>query len=97
MVKFIYFFYLLFFIFNSIVIILFIILYLFSLGMSYFSIALCRCILPHLRHRHAKVRCVAIDAYSSCVQIPNREKRKGSGTETIVELIGFREENVLSV
>ena len=65
--------------------------------MSYFAVALCRCILPHIRHRHAKVRCGAIETYSSCVQIPNREKRKGSGTDTIVELIGFREENVLSV
>lgn len=67
------------------------------LGMCYFSVALCRCILPHLRHRHAKVRAAAVDAYRACVHIPNREKRKGAGTETIAELIGFREENVLPV
>ena len=67
------------------------------LGMCYFAVALCRCILPHLRHRHAKVRAAAVDAYRACVHIPNREKRKGAGTETIADLIGFREENVLPV
>jgi hypothetical protein len=70
---------------------------LWQLGMCFFAVALCRSILPHLRHRHAKVRAAAVDAYRACVHVPNRAKRKGAGTETITELIGFREENVLPV
>jgi len=68
-----------------------------ALGMKYFSVALCRAILPVMRHRHAKVRIAAIQALTSVMSVRDVSKQKGAGTEAIVDLVGFREENVLSV
>lgn len=67
------------------------------LGMKYFAVALVRALLPVLRHRHAKVRAAAVEALQACVMIPDRDKRKGAGTEAIQDLVGFREDNVLPV
>lgn len=66
-------------------------------GMKFFSVALIRSILPVLRHRHAKVRVSAVTCLKGCMIVPDRAKCKGSGTEAIVDLVGFREENVLQV
>jgi hypothetical protein len=69
----------------------------FESGMCYFAVALVRILLPLLRHRHAKVRVAGIDAVRACMIVPNRAKRKGSGTEAIVDLVGFKEDNLLNV
>lgn len=66
-------------------------------GMKFFAVGLVRAILPVLRHRHARVRVAAINAMRACVCVPDRAKCKGAGTEAIQDLVGFREENVLSV
>jgi hypothetical protein len=59
-----------------------------------YATALARSTLPLLRHRHSKVRCQALDLFEASVSIPNRLKIKGAGTEAIMDLVGFREENV---
>eukprot|EP00903_Cladosiphon_okamuranus_P014433 g13393.t1 len=66
-------------------------------GMKFYAVGLSRAILPHLRHRHAKVRLAAIQALRMTVKIPDRAKVKGAGTSAIVDLVGFREDNVLPV
>lgn len=66
-------------------------------GMKYFAVALVRALLPVLRHRHARVRAAAVEAVRCCMVVPDRAKLKGSGTDAIVDLVGFREENVLPV
>lgn len=47
--------------------------------------------------RHAKVRLAAIQALRVTVKVPDRAKVKGAGTAAIVDLVGFREDNVLPV
>lgn len=47
--------------------------------------------------RHVKVRLAAIEALWSVVKVPDRAKVKGAGTSAIVDLVGFREDNVLPV
>lgn len=47
--------------------------------------------------RHAKVRISAIKALRVTVMVPDRAKVKGAGTSAIVDLVGFREDNVLPV
>ena len=47
--------------------------------------------------RHAKVRLAAIEALRATVKVPDRAKVKGAGTAAIVDLVGFREDNVLPV
>lgn len=69
----------------------------FEPGMKYFAVGLVRSILPVLRHRHAKVRVLAVQALKACMIVPDRAKMKGSGTEAMPELVGFREENTLQV
>eukprot|EP00752_Nemacystus_decipiens_P006102 g5507.t1 len=66
-------------------------------GMKFYAVGLSRAILPHLRHRHAKVRLAAIQALRMTVKVPDRAKVKGAGTSAIVDLVGFREDNVLPV
>ncbi|CAM9309283.1 unnamed protein product, partial [Hapterophycus canaliculatus] len=66
-------------------------------GMKFYAVGLCRVILPLLRHRHAKVRIHAIEALRVTVMVPDRAKVKGAGTSAIVDLVGFREDNVLPV
>jgi hypothetical protein len=69
----------------------------FNSGMKFFAVALVRATLPVLRHRHAKVRLAALCCVTACMVVPDRGKMKGSGTEAISDLVGFREENVLQV
>jgi hypothetical protein len=69
----------------------------FELGMKYYAVGLVRALLPVLRHKHAKLRCAAVDAIRCCVMVRDREKRKGAGTAAIQDLVGFREENVLQI
>ncbi|CAM9489910.1 unnamed protein product, partial [Scytosiphon promiscuus] len=66
-------------------------------GIKFYAVGLCRAMFPHLRHRHAKVRINAIKALRVTVMVPDRAKVRGAGTSTIVELVGFREDNVLPV
>lgn len=47
--------------------------------------------------RHAKVRLAAVEALWMIVKVPDRAKVKGAGTSAIVDLVGFREDNVLPV
>jgi len=69
----------------------------FTLGMKFFSVALCRAVLPVMRHRHAKVRVAAVQALTCVMSVKDVAKQKGAGTDAIIDLVGFREENVLSV
>jgi hypothetical protein len=69
----------------------------YELGLKYYAIAICRAILPVLRHRHAKVRAAAVAALHYVMVVPDRAKRKGSGTDAIQDLVGFREENILPI
>lgn len=69
----------------------------FELGLKYYSVALVRNLLPLFRHRHAKIRAGAVGALHRCMVVPDREKRKASGSDAIPDLVGFREENVLPV
>lgn len=56
------------------------------------------CNTVHYRgYRHTKVRLVAIEALWMIVKVPDRAKVKGAGTSAIVDLVGFREDNVLPV
>ncbi|CAM9154418.1 unnamed protein product, partial [Pylaiella littoralis] len=68
-------------------------------GMKFYAVGISRAILPHLRHRqvHAKVRLAALKALRMTVKVPDRAKVKGAGTSVIVDLVGFREDNVLPV
>jgi len=69
----------------------------FTAGMKFFAVALCRAIFPVMRHRHAKIRAASISALTRCMAVPDRAKMKGSGTESIMDMVGFKEENHLSV
>jgi hypothetical protein len=69
----------------------------FEIGMKYYSIALVRALLPLLRHRHAKVRHASLAAMHFIMIVPDRSKRKASGSEAIQDLVGFREDNVLQI
>lgn len=69
----------------------------FNLGMKFFSVGLCRQILLTLRNRHWKVRALGIQALACVFSVPNYEKRKAAGSDCIKDIIGFEEENVLSV
>ena len=66
-------------------------------GMKFFAVGLVRAILPVLRHRLAKVRVAAVAATHACMVVPDRAKRKASGSEAITDLVGFREDNVLPI
>ena len=63
-------------------------------GAKYFATGLARVSIPNMRHRNSKVRVAAIDLFEAAVAVPNREKIKGAGSEAIVDVVGFREENV---
>lgn len=43
------------------------------------------------------MRIAAIEALRVTVQVPDRAKVKGAGTAAIVDLVGFREDNVIPV
>ncbi len=65
--------------------------------MKTFAVGLVRALMPLLRNRLAKVRVAAIDAIRDVVQVPDQGKQKGAGTDAIVELVGFRADNVVAV
>jgi hypothetical protein len=69
----------------------------FEPGMKFFSVALCRALLPVLRHRHAKVRLSTVNALTAVMMVPDRAKRKAAGSEAIMDFVGFREENNLPI
>ncbi len=66
-------------------------------GAKYYATAIARTSLPHLRHRNARVRFSFIGLFEASISVPDREKIKGAGTEAIVDLVGFKEENVLPI
>jgi hypothetical protein len=69
----------------------------YEIGMKFYSVATVRAILPVLRHKLAKVRFAALCALHKCLIVPDRAKRKASGSDAIQDLVGFREENVLPI
>jgi hypothetical protein len=69
----------------------------FELGVKYYAVAIVRAVLPILRHRHARIRACAVTCITAYFLAPDKAKCKGAGTDAIVDLIGFHEENVLSV
>lgn len=69
----------------------------FEIGIKFYAIALCRAVLPTLRHRRAKVRVAAVNALHHVMIVPDRAKRKAAGSEAIMDLVGFREENILPI
>lgn len=69
----------------------------FELGMKFYAVGLVRALFPVVRHRHARIRAIAVEALESCICIPDRAKRKGAGSDAIVDLVGFREDNVLPI
>ena len=60
-----------------------------------YGTALARCLLPNLRHRHARVRKATVDGIRRSVAIKHIAKWKGAGTDAIADLVGFREDNVI--
>lgn len=68
-----------------------------EIGAKYYASAIGRASLPLLRHRNSRVRLESISLLEASICVPDREKVKGAGSEVIVELIGFREENVIPV
>ena len=63
-------------------------------GAKVFAKALAAGTLGNMRHRSPKVRIAAIELFEASVSLPDRAKLKGAGTEAILDLVGFREENV---
>ena len=66
-------------------------------GAKYFATGLARAALPNLRHRNTKVILAAMQLFEASVCIPDHAKRKGAGSTAITDLVGFREENALSI
>lgn len=65
---------------------------------KHFSIALVRSLAPKLLlHRLSRVRIAGIGAIRALVTCPDAAKCKGSGTEAIVDLLGYCDENVIPV
>lgn len=61
------------------------------------SVALVRSLMPLLAHRLARVRVAAIEAIDALVTCPDTSKCKGSGSDAIVDLLGYRDENVIPI
>jgi hypothetical protein len=61
-----------------------------------FATPLALAALSNMRNRNAKVRIAAIELFEASVCVPDRDKIKGAGSEAILELVGFKEENVNS-
>ena len=62
-----------------------------------YASALSRVAMPALRHRHAKVRHAALGVVWRCTALPFKAKWRGAGTDTIVDLVGFRPDNELPI
>ena len=69
----------------------------FANTMHHYCPALVKAVMPSLRHRHAKVRAVCVEAVEALVLCPNKNKCKGGGSDAIVDLVGYREENVIPI
>ncbi len=69
----------------------------YELGFKYYGVGLIRALLPQLKHRQLKVRSAAIAAIHHIMIVPDRAKRKASGSDAIMDLVGFREDNVLPI
>jgi len=63
-------------------------------GAKHYALAMARSCIPNLRHRNSGVRIAAIGLFEASVCVPNREKVKGAGSEALLDLIGFTDENV---
>jgi hypothetical protein len=61
---------------------------------KHFAVALARAVIPNMRHRNTKVRLSAMDLFEAAISVPDRAKFKGAGTDAILDLLGYREENV---
>lgn len=66
-------------------------------GSKVFALALARAAVPNLRHRNARVRLATIGLFEASVCVPNRAKIRGAGSDGIVDLIGFKEDNVIPI
>lgn len=69
----------------------------FQLANKHFAIAWIRMLLPCLRHRLAKVRAAALIACNAIFLIKDTAKCKSAASESIIDLVGFKEENVLPI
>lgn len=65
-----------------------------ELGSKHFATALARETIPNLRSRYSKVKIASIELFETSVSVPNRDKVKGAGSSALLDLTGFREENV---
>ncbi|GBG31043.1 Dynein assembly factor 5, axonemal [Hondaea fermentalgiana] len=65
--------------------------------MHHYCTALVRSLMPALRHRRSAVKIAAIRCIGALVACPYRNKCKGGGTDAIVDLMGFREDNVIPI
>ena len=66
-------------------------------GAMIFATATARAAIPNLRSRNAKIRMASLALFEAAIGVPNRGKVKGAGTAAIVDVVGFREENVLPI
>ncbi|KAL3803494.1 hypothetical protein HJC23_014042 [Cyclotella cryptica] len=66
-------------------------------GAKFFSIGLARSAIPNCRHRKTAVVIASMDLFEASVCVPDRAKLKGAGSSAIVDLVGYRGENVLPV
>ncbi|TMW63768.1 hypothetical protein Poli38472_002709 [Pythium oligandrum] len=65
--------------------------------MKHFTVAFVRASKHLLNHRLARVRIAAIECIQTLVSCPNIDKYKGSGSDAIVDLLGYRDENVIPI
>lgn len=66
-------------------------------GAKYFSTGLARSAIPNCRHRKTAVVIAAIDLFEASVCVPDRAKLKGAGSSAIVDLVGYRGDNVSTI
>lgn len=69
----------------------------FGEGARFFATGLARAAIPSCRHRNTGVVVSAVELFEAAACVPDRAKRRGAGTAAIVDLVGFREENVSGV
>ena len=65
--------------------------------MHHYCVPLIRSLMTALGHRLLKVRVACIKAIERLVMCPHRAKRKGGGSDAIVDLVGYREDNVIPI
>ena len=59
-----------------------------------FATGLARAVIPNLRHRKSSVKVASLTLFETSAAVPNREKLRGAGSGAILDLVGFREDNV---